>query len=410
MYRSKYPDDPGMHNAGGLPGLGSSRLPSTYSKRGDSTFVERVSNSFTGSMLGLGLVAIGLFSITVNESFAAYVSWQLDDGLRNIIPLESSEVIFTENNNKLIHVTGKLRTTEPLLDSQFGISVRAVKLRRHVQMFQWVEHRKQSPGEDIQYTYTKEWRSEIIDSDTFENSARHVNKKEMSVKGTTFVAIRAYIGNFQLKEPLKEKIENFDPYFTTQQPSNPNVKLHNGFYHFSLDINRPMIGEVRVTFSYAGVSGQESSIVGPPATVSIIAKQAGGILTSYVDNSGTAREMVQMGKWSAEEMLLRHLNLQTSLTWSLRIGGWLMIFLGFCFMKLITFYIMDLVPPLRKIASFGLINFNLCISFSLALSFAALCYLMTRPVQALIMMTIALLPGIIAFFRHKKSQNESLRL
>lgn len=37
--------------------------------------------------------------------------------------------------------------------------------------------------------------------------------------------------------------------------------------------------------------------------VSIIAKQAGGILTSYVDNSGTAREMVQMGKWSAEVRL-----------------------------------------------------------------------------------------------------------
>lgn len=68
--------------------------------------------------------------------------------------------------------------------------------------------------------------------------------REMSVQGTTFVAIRAYIGNFQLKEPLKEKIENFDPYFTTQQPSNPNVKLHNGFYHFSSDINRPMVCQI----------------------------------------------------------------------------------------------------------------------------------------------------------------------
>nr|XP_054751507.1 transmembrane protein 43-like [Lytechinus pictus] len=398
-----------MHNVGGLPGVSASRLPSTYSKRGDSTFVERVSNSFTGSLLGLGLVAIGLFSITVNESFAAYVSWQLDDGLRNIVPLESSEVIFTENNNKLIHVTGKLRTTEPLVDSQFGISVRAVKLRRHVQMYQWVEHRKQLAGDDIQYTYTKEWRSELIDSETFENSARHTNKKEMSVQGTTFVAIRAYIGNFQLKEPLKEKIESFDPYIANQQPPNPSIKLHNGFYYFSLP-NRPMIGDVRVTFSYAGVSGPENSIIGPPATVSIIAKQAGGILTNYVDNSGTAREMVQMGKWSAEEMLIHHLNFQTSLTWCLRIGGWLMVFLGFFFMKLIIFYVMDLVPALQKIASFGLINFNLCSSFSLALGFAALCYIMTRPFQALLMMTIALLPAIIAFLRHKKSHKESLRL
>ena len=43
---------------------------------------------------------------------AAHVSWTLEEGLKDIIPLETAQVVFTENNNKLVHVTGVLRTTE----------------------------------------------------------------------------------------------------------------------------------------------------------------------------------------------------------------------------------------------------------------------------------------------------------
>ncbi|XP_071510795.1 transmembrane protein 43-like [Diadema antillarum] len=408
MYRSKYPDDPGMHNAG----RGGSVLPSAFAKKTDITFVERVSNSFTGSLLGIGLIVVGVFIVVLNEGLAAHVSWKLEEGLRNIIPLESSQVVFAENNNKLVHVTGKLRTTEPLVDTIYGISVQAVKLRRHVQMYQWVEHRRYSEDsdEEVQYTYTKEWRAELIDSDTFENPARHTNKKEFSIQGTTFVAIRAYLGNFQLKEPIKEKIDNFEVHIATQQPTDNRIKLHKGFYYSSVEPTRPMIGDVRVTFSYAGVSGPDNSPLGPANKVSIIAKQTGAMLTSYMDPNGESREMVYMGESSAEEMLLKHLKIKDKLTWSLRIGGWLMIFLGFSFMRLITYYMMDLIPALQKIAAFGLTNFNLCLSFSLAMFFASTQYLMTRPLRALIMMIVALLPFIIVFMRQRLSKKNNLKI
>jgi hypothetical protein len=44
--------------------------------------------------------------------------------------------------NRLVHVNNALRTTDPLSDSAYGVSVQAVKLSRKVEMYQWVEHRR----------------------------------------------------------------------------------------------------------------------------------------------------------------------------------------------------------------------------------------------------------------------------
>ena len=47
---------------------------------------------------------------------------------------ETLEVVFDENNGKLVLISGKLVIQDPLIDKDYGISINCVKLRRVVQV------------------------------------------------------------------------------------------------------------------------------------------------------------------------------------------------------------------------------------------------------------------------------------
>lgn len=40
---------------------------------------------------------------------------------------------------KIIHIVGPLRILEPISEPDYNIQVQAVKLRKRVQMYQWIE-------------------------------------------------------------------------------------------------------------------------------------------------------------------------------------------------------------------------------------------------------------------------------
>ena len=91
-------------------------------------------SSWFYSLVGFCLVIAGCSLLLWNEARAVRMSLALEEGLRDVTVPETLSVVFEENNGKLVLVSGPLDVPDPLVDEKYGISIKAAKLRKVVQV------------------------------------------------------------------------------------------------------------------------------------------------------------------------------------------------------------------------------------------------------------------------------------
>lgn len=67
------------------------------------------------------------------------VAYSLDEALHNIVVVSNPTILLPEYQGRLIYLSGHLQISEPLTEPDYGIVMSSVKLKRRVQMYQWVE-------------------------------------------------------------------------------------------------------------------------------------------------------------------------------------------------------------------------------------------------------------------------------
>ncbi|ROL54773.1 Transmembrane protein 43, partial [Anabarilius grahami] len=337
-------------------------------------FLERLSASTGGVIAGLCLFVLSLHVLFTNEGRALRTSSSLDEGLSQVVSLHPDLMLDPQNNNRLVHLTGTLRTAQPLYDPNYGVSVQTVKLQRRVEMYQWVEY---SESRDIKengetktettYSYNTEWKSEVISSRHFDQEVGHMNPSAMAVESVTVVAPDVWVGRLFLSKGLVEQINDFQ------------------------------------TLSLAGLPVPVSNTF---LTVSIVAMQQADQLTAFRTRAGGALEILYMGDLSAEEVFAKEHQLNAMKTWALRLGGWALMFLSVSLSTRIIYTLVDSVPVLRELVSAGLKIFALCVSCSLSLLTIAAGWIFYRPLLGVMIALLALLPLLIAHARAPSKKNQ----
>nr|CAH7714285.1 unnamed protein product [Callosobruchus chinensis] len=208
---------------------------------------------------------------------------------------------------------------------EYGIAVQAVKLKRRVQMYQWVEER--NPRDDDltsggaisdDYYYVTEWRDRLVDSTAFYVRHGHENPKQ-----------------------IKEKFDDWVEVTSDERPERHDVKLHMGIYYHCEDIWNPQVGDIRVQFYYAGAAGE---------SVTIIARQDNGFLIPYETTRGHKIALLRYGNLNINQMFsAEHFDARIE-TWKLRgIGIFILYASCVCLAKLLKIMCIVQLPILNSV-------------------------------------------------------------
>lgn len=375
------------------------------SSKSNPGFLERLGETAGGTVFGVGLFFLSIYILFTNEGRALQTASSLNEGLSQVVSLGPSSSLDLQNNNRLVHLSAKLRTAQPLHDPNYRVVVQAVKLKRQVEMYQWVEYQEskdyQENGEtktETTYTYNTEWKSELINSRNFDKEIGHQNPSAMAVESVTVVSPEVTVGPFSLSKGLVEQINNFQTLSLRNLIGfnlDPFLTIDDDYFYHTQYPRRPEVGDVRVRFSFAGLSG-ETSPFGLAQTVSIVAMQRGEQLVPFKTKSGDTLEILYLEDLSAEEVFEKEHQYNSMRTWGLRAAGWALMFLSIQLTMRIIYTLVDWVPILRELVSVGLKIFALCVSCSLSLLTIGVGWLFYRPLVAAALGALALLPVFLA--------------
>ncbi|KAF1450535.1 Transmembrane protein 43, partial [Spheniscus mendiculus] len=210
----------------------------------------------------------------------------LDEGLSLVIPLDSIHSVSQQNEGRLVHLAGSLSTSKPLFDPSYGLSIQAVKLKRNVEMYQWVEYEDSTEYEENGEIKKETKYSYKFDHNSETNQGLSLFLSAMAVESFTAVSPNVQVGSFVLSKGLVDKIDDFKQ-LSLSNLEDPHADVTRGgdyFYH-SENPRRPEVGDLRVSFFYAGLSGDDPHL-GSADKVTVIARQRGDQLVPYHTKSG----------------------------------------------------------------------------------------------------------------------------
>lgn len=381
-------------------------MPDSIQVTSSSSWFSRLGKAFTGIVVGLILIVIGIGLLFWNEGRAVKTFKTLKEGQGLVVEV-AAESVDPANDGKLVHLSAEAVTDETLVDQDFGVSANAIRLRRDVEMYQWKEteksetQKKLGGGEETvtTYTYDKEWSSFLNDSSNFHQPSGHENPSEFPYDSVTLDAEQVGVGAFYLTPDLIAQLSDFKDLPVRDMPEGvewpEDAQTSKGGIYLGANPAQPQVGDVRIQFS-----------VVEPGQVSLVAAQNGDTFAEYQTKAGGTIAMIVSGNVPAQQMFADAIATNTLITWLVRLGGFILIWIGFSLLFAPLSVLADIVPLFGSLvgAATGLIAFLLALA--VALTVIALAWLVFRPLLGIVLLLVAIVAAVFGFraFGRKKPQ------
>ena len=354
---------------------------------------------FGGILAGIILIIIGVVLLWWNEGRTVKVQKGINEA-KDVYTQIKSDKVDSKYDGKLVSTNGKLDLSdaEELVDQDFGIKVKSALMERNVEMYQWTETCETDDNDNEKCSYKKEWVDHLVDSSNFKESSKHSNPSSMPYESEEFVAENVKMGAFTLPKDLLEKLSTKKD--KTNAELTEEAKEVEGYaivnkYITNVEEDNPVIGNVRVSFSYNDAD-----------SVSVLAVQTGDSFAKYTTKSGTSVYRIKEGTHTGEEIIQDMTDENKTIKWLLRLVGLLLEIFGFA----------SIFSPIKKLAGFipflgGLVSMAtgliaLLLGSSVTLVVIAVAWLRFRPILSIVLLAIV---GVLIFLliKFKKKEPET---
>ena len=360
----------------------------------------RLMDSIRGLFLGLILLIGSLILLWWNEGRAIHTENDLKDGSKNVVHLQTN-VPLPENEDKLVHLTGTVNTTDTLIDPDFNIYTNAIALERNVLFYQWEETSEEKTEKELggsektttTYSYSKNWVSNKINSNNFKKPEGHINNSAYSYSNSSYEAENVFIDSFKLSKEVIDKISNFEPFPLDSSSKNDSFKISsNTIYLGSGNLeNNPQIGDVKISFE----------VVKSSQLVSVISKQSQNTLVPFVGKNGSSINELMYGEVSADVMFKEAISNNKMTTWLLRLLGLVLCIIGFTLLFKPLVIIGDFVPFIGSIVGIGTGFLSTILGMIFSFITVAIAWFFYRPIISIILISVVVLLFIFLLYRRK---------
>lgn len=366
-----------------------------------TSWFSRIGSSIKGVLFGILFIVIGVCLLFWNEGRAVKTHKALVESQGLVVSINAQEAA-PQMNGKLVHLTGEAISTQTLSDNLLPVSVQALKLQRKVETYQWEEtshsEEKKNMGGDTEtittYNYEKVWSDKYIDSSAFKKPNGHQNPEKWRYQSERWTADQISIGQYQLSETHKNKINNFQTLVIPRNIELPKGVAQNsdGFY-YGKDERKPNIGDQQISFSYI-----------PAQTYSVIGDLAGTTLTEHIASNGRSIALLQAGMHTADAMFEKAKSDNATLTWMIRLAGSLLLIIAFNMIFKPLSVLADIAPLFGNIVAIGTGIVSFLLGIISALTTISIAWIFYRPLVGLVLLVVA--AGLVYLLKRKSKQAE----
>ena len=368
---------------------------------------EQLKNAIAGVAIGGLMVVVAIPALFYNEWSSASRYEDLADGKGSVVSVKADKVDKSHEGD-LVHVSGKVKYGDPLVDSEFGVEATGLRLVRDVEMYQWEEVKKtkkkkkgKKEVKETTYTYKQTWSDKLIDSSDFnaKYAKGKTNPAEIPYKEEVFSAKDAKLGAYDISKDVSAKLSSSKPHKVkaVADKIKSKFKLESGKLYMGKDAANPEIGDVRIEYALVA-----------PDEISVIGKQVGNTFVPKKMSNGELLE-VAVGKVTAEKMFADAEASNAMMTWMLRIGGFVFMFIGFMmFFKPFT-VIADKIPLVGGLLESGIAIFAGMLAFGISFVTIAAGWIISRPLVGVPLCIVGLgaLGGMVFLAMKAKKSKEA---
>ena len=342
-----------------------------------------------GILGGLILLVVGIGILWSNEGRTVKTQAAIGEATKSYIQVKSDKVD-SKNEGKLIATKGKLNidSASELKDDIFGINVKAVKMKRNVEMYQW-EEKCSKEDEKTKCTYEKVWKDKILDSSEYTESG-HTNPSDMLYESEEYIADNVKLGAFTLPNELikslkYDKTKGNDALTSEYNNSKEEIKV-DGKYLTNVKEDGPQIGDIRISYEYTTV--KDASVMGV---------QTDDSFEAYTSKKGKDIYTIVEGNKTGAQILENMTSANKTIKWGLRILGIFLVIGAFSSMFGFITNLANKVPVLGNIVSGATSVVSTILGLGLSLIVIAIAWFRFRPILSIILVVIVV--ALVVFLK-----------